>query len=451
MHSDDLTHASFPWKMALFVFAISTIALHLNGRSFSNGETVPYRYMPIAILRDHTFRLDAFPQLDHPSVYAVVRDKEGHLISKKTALPGLFEVPAFAAYALIFGELPRDEGAMIMLGSLTMSTFAALAAMFLAAALDIQLRRRWLAPLAGIGLIALTPFWFAANGAWVHPLLGFFNAVTLWLIVRGREKTSSWAWVGLMQGLAVATRVGSIPTALVFLAGAWLCPAPDSSVRRRRLAAVALGALPGLIFLGVYNHVYFGHFARSAFGAKPVSMIRLPFEGLAGFLMSPGEGIFYYSPALLLMFLALSRRVRMRWDVRLAFVAMFVHLLYWSCYLDWWGGSAWGPRYLFEAIPFAVYIAAVGFDSALSMPPIRKPLAWAAGALCAFSMAVQAIGMFTWDNTYHQRFDPGFWSNDGEHWAWKAPYEPWWSLRNLPPQKPGYLKVRPPSRPNRDV
>lgn len=433
----------FPWLMAAWVFIACTIALHMNGRSFSNGETVPYRYMPIALLRDGTFRLDSFPHLDHPSIYAVVRDKEGHLISKKPALPGLVEVPAFAAYALMTGELPSEEGAMIMLGNITMSTMAALAAVFLAAALNHLLRRRWLAPLAAIGLIVMTPFWFAANGAWVHPILGLFNAAAVYFMISGREKVGHWGWIGVLQGLAIATRIGSIPTALVFMAGAWFCPGADPWLRRRRLGAFIAGASPALIFLGIYNFVYFGHFASTAFGSKPIQMIQLPFEGLAGFLISPGEGIFLYSPVLLLAFLALRREVRARWDVRLCFAAMIAHLLFWSCYLDWWGGSAWGPRYLFEALPFAVFIGAIGLDSALTaLPRWGGKIKFATAVLCVFSLAVQAIGMFTWDNTYHQRFDPGFWTNDGEHWVWKAPYEPLWSLRNLPIQKPQYLKSK---------
>lgn len=431
----------FPWRMAVGVFLVATLALHINGRSFSNGETVPYRYLPIAVLRHHTFRLDAFPHLNHPSIYAVIRDKDGHLVSKKTALPALVEVPFFAGYALIKGELPSVESDMILLGNITMSTMAAFAAVFLAAALRPVLRRRWLAPQAGIGLIVLTPFWFAAKGAWVHPLLGLFNAASLYMMVAGRNKTANWGWIGILQGLAVATRIGCIPTALVFLVSAWFCPAASQLSRRRRLGAFILGSLPGLIFLASYNFRYFGHFTSTAFGSAPIKMIRLPFEGFAGLLISPGEGIFLFSPVLLLGLVAFRSEVRRRWDVRIAFVAMCAHLLYWSCYLDWWGGSAWGPRYLFEALPFAIYITASGLDSALSELKFwKRPLAVAAGLLCVVSLSVQAIGMFTWNNTYHQRFDPGFWVNEGQHWAWKAPYEPWWSLRNLPIQKPKWMK-----------
>jgi len=208
-----------------------------------------------------------------------------------------------------------------------------------------------------------------------------------------------------------------------------------------------LGAAPALIFLFAYNANYFGSPLQTAFGKKPIGMIRAPFEGFAGLLVSPGEGLLLYSPVLLLALLACRRPVRMLFVVRVAFWAMLAHALYWASYLDWWGGSAWGPRYLAEAIPFIVFLAALGLDRALAGRAFqrKRALAWAAATLCAFSFAVQVIGMFTWDNTYHQRFDPGFWTNDGDHWAWKAPYEPWWSLRNLPVQTPHWLER--PARP----
>jgi hypothetical protein len=434
------------WLALVFLFSL--LLLHLNGRSMANGETIPYRYVPTALLRDGTFRLDAFPHLDQPSIYAVVRDKEGHLISKKTALPALFEAPFFFGFRVLRGYWPEDEADSIFLGKLTMSLLAALAATFLSAALLPLVRRRWIALCAGPGLIALTPFWFPANGAWVHPLLGALNAAALWLLTTRAgtpaTRARTWFWIGLTQGLAIATRIGNIPTALVFLLAALFVPAAQSTLkpRLRRLGAFLLGALPALLFLGIYNYTYFGHPLRTAFGSKPVSMIRLPFEGLAGLLVSPGEGLLLFSPILLLALLALRRPVRSLFAIRVAFFAGLVHLLYWASYLDWWGGSAWGPRYLAEVIPFGLFIAALSLDATLAQwqPVRRRALAAAAATLCLASFAIQFIGMFTWDNTYHQRFDPGFWTNDGDHWAWKAPYEPAWSASHLYWQRPDWLQ-----------
>lgn len=424
----------------LLVFLFSLLLLHVNGRVLRNGEITSNMYVPLAIARDHTFLLDAFPHLAAKENYTVVRDKQGHLISKKTVLPPLLMTPFYAAWRVCSGHWPVSESAMLFLGKLTMTLCAALAAVFLAAALAAAIRRRWLAMIAGFGLVAMTTFWFPAQGGWPHAPLGLFNAATLYLFVTRRNQPSGWYWMGMMQGLAIAGRVGCVGSAFIFAAAILLQRSLPAAERARRLALYIIGALPAVTLLCLYNRVYFGGYLSTAFGSSRAGMMRLPFEGMAGMLLSPGEGLFLFSPVLLLAFQAMRKAVRARHDVQAAFCAFTVHLLYWGCYVDWWGGSAWGSRYLTEALPFIVFIAAAGLDTALTQTAWKRALAATAVFLAIVSTSAQLVGMFKWDNTYHVHFDPGFWVNDGQHWAWSAPYEPWWTLRNLPCQKPGWVE-----------
>ena len=261
-----------------------------------------------------------------------------------------------------------------------------------------------------------------------HCLLGLFNAASLWLLITRRDRAVGWGWIGLLQGLAVATRIGCIPSALVFMAASFLSPVPDRAERWRRLRFFPLGAAPALIFLGAYNSVYFGHPLRTAFGSKPAGMILLPFEGTAGLLVSPCKGLLLFSPILLLAFWGLLKNVRGRIEVKVAAAAFVAHLLYWGSYLDWGGGYCWGPRYMAEAIPFIVLITAIALDTLLSQ---RKPwVAPLAGALAVLSLGFQLIGMFSWDRTYQMKYAPGFDTQaQPRYWAWKAPFEPYWLMR----------------------
>jgi hypothetical protein len=128
--------------------------------------------------------------------------------------------------------------------------------------------------------------------------------------------------------------------------------------------------LPVLIFaavtllLGVggnawYNAYRFGNPFASGyqFGAGE-SFITPLGTGLYGLLLSPFRGLFWFSPVLLAAIpgtIASWRRDRpltlMAWGMVLAYLLPF------SMWYMWWGGFAWGPRFLLPVVPFMLLLA----------------------------------------------------------------------------------------------
>jgi hypothetical protein len=84
-------------------------------------------------------------------------------------------------------------------------------------------------------------------------------------------------------------------------------------------------------------------------------------SGLAGLLLSPGKGFFYYSPITILFFFSFTAFWRRHMKVAICFICTItIYILFFSKNHFWHGDWAWGPRYLFMLTPFLI-IASVEF------------------------------------------------------------------------------------------
>jgi hypothetical protein len=142
---------------------------------------------------------------------------------------------------------------------------------------------------------------------------------------------------------------------------------------------VALGALPGLLITAGYNYAAYHNIGVTGYstgdsgvGGSPIggAIAGQPNYGspLWGMSFSPFRGIFFLSPFLLLAFpgMALWRRRGIEWLVCLA-ASMVLFLVVSSIYF-WYGGSAMGPRYLIQMLPFLALPVIFVLDRAKSLP-----------------------------------------------------------------------------------
>ena len=148
---------------------------------------------------------------------------------------------------------------------------------------------------------------------------------------------------------------------------------------------VAIAAL-----LAVYNEIRFGvpfgtgyHFdAGEGFTAN------WP-EGLWGLLFSPYRGLFWYTPVAILSVAAwpdFIRRHRAEGWLLLS-IALALVLLFGKWWM-WWGGFAWGPRFLVPLAPILVLVLLPWFD-----PTARKARRVALIVVAILSGLVQALAV----------------------------------------------------------
>ena len=118
-------------------------------------------------------------------------------------------------------------------------------------------------------------------------------------------------------------------------------------------------------------------------------------EGLAGLLLSPGKGVFWYSPVLLLALLgpwyAGARRFDVGWPLLLLLAFSVVYALVRG--QIWYGGTNWGARYLVPVTPFLMLGAAPLIERALRSGAIILRLGIIVVALTGLAVQVAAVAI----------------------------------------------------------
>lgn len=234
---------------------------------------------------------------------------------------------------------------------------------------------------------------------WPMAALGYdviVEALAFALLLRagsgGEDDRRAWLLAGAAAGAAFATRLGAALLAVpaVVLAAS----APPRGVRTvfRRGAALVAGGAPGLLLVLWYNFHRFGSpfttMRTSALGsledlAAPwLSATHL--QGMAGLLLSPGKGILWYAPPMLLVLAASGALVRRHRAAALAFAAYAAaEVLALGRFRYWHGDWGWGPRYLAPLLVSAAPLAWLA-DERLATARARVKVA----ALCALVAAV---------------------------------------------------------------
>ena len=374
--------------------------------------------------------------------------ENGELYSRKGPAPAFVAVPW---YALVRFIAERDIALGLVQGTLLWNGLvtALTAALLWLTALRLGYRDRvglGLGLLLGLGTIA----WPYATYFFGEPLSAFslllcFYGLISWRDVEQaspaptRDKADDqgavgsaaarqrvmpgWSWLllaGTGAGLAVATApahalvvatlAGYIPLALLTasptqrLSDNLSHPAPRAKLQLRHLLAILLFLLPILLAGGLllrYNALRFGEpFATGyRFGASEGFTTPI-WRGLWGLLLSPYRGLFWYTPLFMVSLVAFPAFVRRhRIEAAVIFLASMGLISLYSTWWLWWGGLAWGPRFLVPLGPLWVLLLA---------PLVRRlvTISWA-----------QGMELLRYDaNQFFERTAANLRRLDGRHW-----------------------------------
>ena len=340
---------------------------------------------------------------------------QGDVFSKKGPAPALLAVP-FYLIGWLSGLLPVAALRLSMLqtafwfnAAVTALTAVVLAR--LALALGYRLRTALAAGLLfGLGTLA----WPYATHFFGEPLstLALLGCIHALVRLRQTGRARFAAWAGVAAGTLVATSAAQAvllaPLGVYLLWGSANQRISESANLEERYSPFAIRpfairhslirllafAVPLLIVAGllaVYNQVRFGaplstgyHFdAGEGFTANWL-------QGLWGLVFSPYRGLFWYTPlalASVLAWPAFIRRHRAEGWLLLAITGMMIGLFgkWWM----WWGGFAWGPRFLAPLSPLFVLVLLPWLAGGLRRRWARIALA----ALAVVSGAVQVLAV----------------------------------------------------------
>ncbi len=378
-----------PW-LAFFLPLVVYVAPH---RFNASGDSAPAELLPVSILREHNLDFDEFvdrPQ-DLPYYFTLVN---GHFLSSYPILPGILNVPVFAAADAAGVDIVARRRRLSLI---TAAWMTSLSTLFLFLALrEILAGDRAAFAFALAYAFGTTAWSIGGITLFQHGASLLCLSFAFFALIRDRDDLVPWA--GLALGLAVANR----PTNLVFALPLAVFVAIH---RRRRLPSfAALAAIPAAL-LAAYSLRYWGTLRTLGQQQGGWGFTGNPLQTLPGLLISPSRGLLVFSP-FLAVGLAYGARIFFRREdepiYRWLFACVVSLLLLYCRWGTWWGGNCYAYRLITEAAPALVLLSALGWRRWIAPSRIRRA---AFLALVFFSVYAESLAVWAYPIEFEENID----------------------------------------------
>jgi hypothetical protein len=362
--------------------ALGALVLLLsNGRPIGSGDTRPTERAAASLVQEGNLDLDEYPEVEDP----FARTVGSHRVSIYPVLSAVMAAPLFAAARAFFA---LDETGTALVGKAAAALFSSLAAAVLF--LAVGRRRPVEEAMLAAGLLALgTSVWSTSQALWQHPAAVLFLSAAVLCMVRSGEDPAWAGRAGLPLAMAVAARHADVLLVAVLAAGIALR-------RPRQIGRMLVWAAPAVVFVLLYQWVYFGAPWRHGFAGSLGRFSETWGVGHAGLLVSPAKGLLVFTPVVVVAVAGMVRAFRRgeRWLVTTLAAAAAAHWLLMGRWSEWHGGMSWGPRMMTDVLPLLFLFLPEGWDV----------LPRAAPALAALSVAAQVLGAFAYDYRWERLY-----------------------------------------------
>lgn len=328
---------------------------------------------------------------------------------------------------------------------------------------------RQTALLTGLGYGLCTIAWVYARMLWGLSVLGLCFLVAVWSVQKATARPNArlsqkGGWLFLSGlALAIGLTLRFEASVAVLLIGIYLLmqtkpPTINILTRLRTLRKSGLTNLPAyavllspmlltVIGLAYFNLQRYGSLTETGYTQEILFLP--PWVGGFGLLFSPGNGLFFFSPFMLLLFLGLHpawRRLPRPDFVLISGLCLF----YWGFYGSWfaWGGTwGWGPRFMLPILPLMMIFVACALDRAIQDSPnqpqfVRQLTRALACSLAFLSLIINFLGVAVDFNEHFLRLGRN--DNFVYNWAAFPPLGHWQILQEgltdllwLPPSAAG--------------
>jgi hypothetical protein len=322
-------------------------------------------HVAASILQQGNLNLDEYRSLMNLKLDYRLRSVSGHIYSYYPVATPLLVTPAVWVinelypilyptdfYAYLQSHAPNTRTAR--LEKLLASGIGALAAaaVYLLARRELSVASSLLA--AGIFAFATSMWSTATRALWQHGPSALMLTLALLLLFKARERPRWYFALGAALALAYLIR----PTnalAIAFIALYVLINQPKHLWLFAAGLAIIFAPYVGQNWLTYGNA--FPPYSYQLF--ERLSTPPVFFEGLAGTLISPGRGLFVFTPVFLLSMYGAYLRLKgymslANPDAYLAAI-LVAHWIVVALFQDWGGAWSIGPRYFVDVIPLLLY------------------------------------------------------------------------------------------------
>lgn len=347
--TDHNIRSLLPWLGFVVVLHLLPFA---SRAALIGGDEPHYALLAHSIAADGDFSvLDDYEEVERGAPFAGrkrageslerhVREVNGRAVfSHPLGLPLLAAPLLFVLHALAPNASPD-----LLLGNLTLAvTLAGLTALWSATATRVGDRR--VAAVAVLSVYFGSPIWFYSRTFFTEPYTWSFASIALWLIGSRRFGIAS-----LLLALTLALKETSALIVIPLFAYAVIT---TRSVR----AAVVLASGP-LLFAIVFisKNVIMG---LPPFATFQPFVVGDPISGAAGLFLDQTHGLLWHAPLLCLALLLLPTVAWNEGETRLSLAlvaAVFIgYFIVAASWVDWRGGSSYGPRLLIPVLPFLAW------------------------------------------------------------------------------------------------
>lgn len=379
-------------RSPLLLFLLTILIYSLNDRTLWSGDTMSARYLPLSLVRELDFDLDEFPFLYESTLPYFLRSSHGHVVSGFPPWAGVLALPVYLGPALmgidptspLMGDLEKRAAMLI--------TAVSVVVLFFALRRITLLKTAWF--IAVIYAFGTSSFSISSQALWQHGPVQLFLTLTIFFLVKGLEFPRFSAYSGFALGCAVICRPIILPAVLPLMAYI-------VHKQRNQIVGFLLAGVPPLLLFMAYNTFYFGSPFTTGIGTAVVtpsavvsthlSSFDTPlFAGIAGVLVSPGRGLFVYSPVFVfsIVGMILAWREPRYLYLRYLSVVPLLLLVIVSKWTGWWGGDCYGPRLLADVTPILCFLLYPAVDYCAG----KKAVKYAIIGLALLSIGMHAIG-----------------------------------------------------------
>lgn len=222
-----------------------------------------------------------------------------------------------------------------------------------------------------------------------------------------KRKNNKAMYFAVLSGILLGLSVFAHPTSLIVIPG-FIIYSIISFKRyknKKSLGLFLVSLVIILFFMSLVNYWRFGAFTEFGYGGY-YDQLKRTWPGLVGLLVSPGKGLLFYFPVVILLPLALGLMYKMKKERLLTVLIIYIIVINWAYIgtLDaenpnksvlWSGAIAWGPRYLVPVMPFII----LPFGTLLTGFRQRQRLLKIGFAtLCITGIIVNLSGKLVWSD-----------------------------------------------------
>jgi hypothetical protein len=308
-----------------------------------------------SIIHEGNINLDEYKAIIHPEDYSV-RNLDGHQYSLYPMGAPILAIPFVFVYDLLTpntSERINDvhPKAQEFIASFIVALTAVL--LYLIASLSLNPKQSLL--VAFIFALCTSAWSTATRALWQHGPSMFCLSLALYILLLAKKRSQLAQYASIPLALSFVIRPLNAFSILLFSLYVLI-------YYRKYFFKYLLWSLVIALPFFLMNYATFGSFLPEYYH-KYGEFVAPTVERIFGPLVSPGRGLFVYSPVFLFSLLGIFLKLKgfqfknpeKVLDLVLVIIIV-IHCFTISIWMMWWGGYSTGPRMLSDIIPYLVYL-----------------------------------------------------------------------------------------------